>query len=161
MPGARGEHARRRRGRPQSRHHTLPFGALQEVRDYPCTGCPWRTDSDPSVFSEQEMDMLRRNSGRRGADASLTASAVGCHRDQRGTAHAWRWCAAWLATAGHYHHRVRLLHATDCLPEHCLDPQPGWPALYPDLDALLTARRHQLTQAAYAHCVGPRSPSRR
>ncbi|MFJ5951327.1 DUF6283 family protein [Streptomyces noursei] len=125
---------------------SLSPGILQEVRDRPCTKCPWRTDTDLTQFSEEEMDMLRRADGRPGTDAAINAPAVGCHRDQPGTAHAWRWCAGWLSIVGHYHHGVRMAGAIGAIPEGALDPQPGWPALYPGLDALLDARADQLAR---------------
>ncbi|MEU0276813.1 DUF6283 family protein [Streptomyces sp. NPDC006307] len=131
---------------PLSRKTTLRQGVAQEVRDRPCVRCPWRTDTDLTAFSEEEMDMLRQANGRPGADAEITAPTVACHRDQPGTRHAWRWCAGWLATVGHYHHLVRLAGIFESIPKNALDPQPGWPELYPGLDALLAARTEQLAR---------------
>ncbi|MFI8194652.1 DUF6283 family protein [Streptomyces sp. NPDC085946] len=123
--------------------HLTP-GAEHEYRDWPCTRCPWRTDADLTAFSEQDMDMLRRADGRPGAEAPVGAPVVACHLDQPGTAHAYRWCAGWLATVGEYHLAIRLALAFDILPGHAVTPRANWPGLYASLDALLATRAEQL-----------------
>ncbi|MEU7028862.1 hypothetical protein AB0A60_19500 [Streptomyces sp. NPDC046275] len=75
---------------PLRRVSELRPGEQREVRERPCVQCPWRTDTDLTAFSDAEMDMLRGASGLPGAEAPVTASTVACHRDQPGTAHAWR-----------------------------------------------------------------------
>jgi hypothetical protein len=74
---------------------------------------------------------------------------VACHLDQPGTAHAYRWCAGWLATVGGYHLAIRLALAFDILPGHAVKPRSNWPRLYASLDALLAARAEQLRAPAY------------
>ncbi|MFI8169919.1 DUF6283 family protein [Streptomyces sp. NPDC085931] len=124
-------------------------GAVHEYRDWPCTRCPWRTDADLTAFSEQDMDMLRRADGGPGAEAPVGAPVVACHLDQPGTAHAYRWCAGWLATVGEYHLAIRLALAFDILPGHAVKPRSNWPRLYASLDALLAARAEQLRAPAH------------
>ncbi|WP_399479599.1 DUF6283 family protein [Streptomyces sp. OUCMDZ-4982] len=77
-----------------SREHPCSY------RSSPCRKCPWRLDVDLTEFSDADMDMLVRASGRAGADAGLGAGSLACHLDQPGTRHALRWCAGWAAGVG-------------------------------------------------------------
>lgn len=90
------------------------------------------------------MDMLRRASGRPAAEAPVSAPIVSCHRDQPGTAHAWRWYAGFLAAVGEHHLGVRLAIAMEALPPEAVRAPAHWPELYADLDALLAARARHL-----------------
>ncbi|MER5297772.1 hypothetical protein ABT382_38175 [Streptomyces pharetrae] len=54
--------------------------------------------------------------------------------EQPGAAHAYRWFAGWLATAGEYHLAIRLALAFDILPGHALT-RANWPRLHASLDA--------------------------
>jgi hypothetical protein len=127
--------------------YTLQAGVEREHRISPCTRCPWRTDVDLTAFSERDMEMLRRANGVDGAEAPLDAPAVACHLDQPDTAHAFRWCAGWLAVVGEHHLAIRLAVMFEALPGQALAPRPHWPELYASLDALLEARA---TQCAHA-----------
>ncbi|MFD7645080.1 DUF6283 family protein [Kitasatospora sp. NPDC059795] len=135
-------------GGPLRREETVPAGEPREYRNSPCMRCPWRLDTDLADFSDAEMEMLRRADGRPGAEAAITAPTVSCHRDQPGTAHAWRLCAGWLATVGDFHFAIRIALVTESLPREALAPASDWPALYPDLDALLLARQKHLRARA-------------
>ncbi|WP_282704021.1 DUF6283 family protein [Streptomyces sp. CC219B] len=128
--------------------YRLQPGVEHEFRKWRCTRCPWRTDADLTAFSEQDMDMLRRADGGPGAEAPLDAPVVGCHLDQPDTAHAFRWCAGWLATVGEYHLAIRLAIAFEALPGDAVTPRANWPRLYASLEALLAGRAGHLRQDA-------------
>jgi hypothetical protein len=128
----------------------------REYRTRPCARCPWRTDTDLTDFTDQDMAMLRRANGRPGAEAALHAPTVACHLDQPGTAHAWRLCAGWLAVVGHEHLGIRVAEIFGGLPDTALIPGEDWPALYESLEELETARTAQITEAE----EGPRAGAR-
>lgn len=90
------------------------------------------------------MAMLRRSDGRPGAEASIDAPRVACHRDQPGTAHAWRLCAGWLAVVGWDNLGIRISVLSGGLPETAVTLPAGWPELYGSLDELEAARRAQM-----------------
>ncbi|MGI5526889.1 DUF6283 family protein [Streptomyces syringium] len=119
-------------------------GVESDHRERPCLSCPWRTDTDLTTFSDDEMDMLRRANGKPAAEAPLDAPTVACHRDQPGTPREWRLCAGWLATVGEHHLGIRLAMAFGNLPVSAIRLGPGWPSLHAGLDALLAARAAQL-----------------
>ncbi|WP_100112514.1 DUF6283 family protein [Streptomyces alboflavus] len=133
---------------------SLKPGIERDHRKRPCTKCPWLTRTDLTEFTEADMEMLQEANGRRGAEAPLNAPIVACHRDQPGTTHAWRWCAGFLAVVGEQHLGVRLALAMDALPPQAVNPPADWPDMYPDLDALLTARAAQLARSSGS---GPRT----
>ncbi|MEU2086623.1 DUF6283 family protein [Streptomyces albus] len=119
-----------------------------EHRTRPCARCPWRRDADLTAFTDADMAMLRGSDGRPGDEAPPTAPNVACHRDQPGTAHAWRLCAGWLAVVGHSHLGIRATAMAGGLPHTALAPGDGWPELYGSLSELETARNAQLDRAA-------------
>lgn len=149
-------------GASRGRRMTLRPGEQHDYRHQPCHRCPWRMDCDLTDFTEQDMQMLHRADGRPGVEAPVTAPTLACHLDQPSTAHEYRWCAGWLATVGAEHLAVRLALLAGSLPPEAVEPGPLWPALYPDLDDLLTARTQQLTiVAALAGCPAHRVADRR
>lgn len=119
---------------------TTTTAAAAEYRESPCTRCPWRVDADLTVFTDADMDRLRRADGTPGREAPLDARTIACHLDQPGTAHPMRLCSGWLAVVGPYHLGVRMLVIAGKLPAAVLSRRPGWPALVDSLATLLARR---------------------
>ncbi|MFJ6438188.1 DUF6283 family protein [Streptomyces sp. NPDC091416] len=122
----------------------LEPGIEQDHRKRPCTRCPWDRRADLTEFSDKDMDMLRQANGRPAAMAPMNAPIVSCHQDQPGTAHAWRWCAGFLAVVGNHHLGVRLAITMEALPPEVVQAGADWPELFADLDELLAVRARQL-----------------
>ena len=117
-----------------------------ELRDTPCTVCPWRRDADMTRFGRHDIAMLARAHGEPGAEAPRTAPMISCHCDQPGTPHAMRLCAGWLAAEGRQHFGVRIHQLAGTLPETACSPGPGWPELVADFAELVTRWRRAHAQ---------------
>ena len=109
------------------------------VRDWPCTRCPWCTDTDLTEFSVADMRKLARASGQPGAEAPHTAQAMCCHLDQPGTSHPMRLCAGWLAAVGADHLGIRLAVMAGHIRVAALHPGAGWPTLHTSFTALINS----------------------
>lgn len=118
-------------------------GGETEHRRRPCTACPWRTDTDLTLFSRDDMVKLARAD--QGRD-QLGSPLMGCHLDQPGTAHPLRLCAGWLAAVGPEHLGVRMQVICERLPVGVLEPGRDWPELFESLEQLLAARNVHLAR---------------
>ena len=112
-------------------------------RTFPCQQCPWRTDVDPTTFSDVDMVKLANANGVPGAEAAANTPAMSCHRDQPGTAHAMRLCAGWLAVVGPDHLGIRMAMLAGRLPDDALAIGQNWPELRKSLNHLLEDRAQQ------------------
>lgn len=97
----------------------------------PCTSCPWRTDADAQHIPGLHAALAE---GLRGTCEDQYGPLMACHQSREGAEHA---CAGWLAVYGHRSIRVRASVITGQTPLAALTPQPGWPELHPDFDAML------------------------
>nr|WP_225954516.1 DUF6283 family protein [Kibdelosporangium phytohabitans] len=113
-------------------------------RARPCAQCPWRTDADLSLFSDDDMVKLERADGSPGGEAAPSAPAMSCHLDQPGTAHAMRLCAGWLAVVGPHHLGIRMAVIAGRLPEQALSVGQDWAELFANLDQLVAERGEQI-----------------
>lgn len=107
-------------------------------RRWPCDGCPWRTDNTGArKFYSNLADYADGTCGSPGREIQFGGMLFGCHMSRRDPADL---CAGWLAVAGYFHLTVRFAVATGSLPAAALEPSPGWPALFPSMDAMLAAQ---------------------
>lgn len=119
-----------------------------EYRTFPCVDCPWRCDSDLSLFTDDDFAKLRAaNAGiirtvydPAAVDDLLSAPGMACHQDQPDTDHPLRSCAGWLAVVGAHHLATRMRIAAGALPVSAVEAGDDWPPLYQDPDEMLRHR---------------------
>jgi hypothetical protein len=100
-------------------------------RRRPCAQCPWRRDVEPGQFPAERYEALAATSGKRSAEAGITAPMFACHKSPERREEA---CAGWLAAVGWNHLGVRVAVHLGRLPECALTPGEDWPELFTDYE---------------------------
>ncbi len=112
-------------------------------RTWPCVGCPGRADAHNRLVYLNLAAYAEGTCGKPGAEAPLGALMFGCHMSRMNPAEL---CAWWLAVFGYQHLTVRLAIASSVLPVSVLEPGPGWPPLFPSLEAALASSEENLAR---------------
>lgn len=105
----------------------------------PCPGCPWRRDTPVGRFPADVFDRSRHTSMPKAFGPNWDGrfgTTFGCHESGPERP---RDCAGYLAVEGRSSIAVRVAVVTGNLPASALEPQPGWPNLYPSYEAMAQA----------------------
>lgn len=113
----------------------------------PCSGCPWRIDSDaadiPNFDLERAERLARTCPDERGVGPEFGAPMFACHESKEGHEFA---CAGWLAVCGSAHPLVRLAVIRGNLDPARLTPAAQWPPLHPTHKAMMVKLRSGWTE---------------
>jgi hypothetical protein len=103
----------------------------------PCKSCPWIVANAAERIPNFVMALAEGLSACQSGE--LDAPAFACHLSRPGEEFP---CAGWLAAHGREHVRTRLAVALGQVPIEALDPQPGWPELHDNYDAMMAKLTH-------------------
>lgn len=97
----------------------------------PCSGCPWRVDTDMSIIPE-----ARHLCGSPEAPLLPGTPMMPCHKKPKDGADQ-NLCAAWLALYGWHHIGIRIMVHGGKIPSEALRVNPDWPELHPDVESII------------------------
>lgn len=109
------------------------MSVITKWRKEPCSGCPWRKDTDMSIDPEAVAIC-----GTPERPVMPGEPMMPCHKQPKDGADQ-NLCAAWLALYGWHHLGVRMCVGNGNFPHEVLEVQPDWPELHPDVESIIAA----------------------